>query len=90
MKIARTSYYEQMTAFLRVPEFRDKVTFYNDGFTYMSRTLAVSFERESKSSYRVVIICPENAMQQTYSNIASAIADVRELVLFENPEELSA
>ncbi len=90
MKIAKTGYYERLTAFLRTDELRDKVTFFDDGFTYMSLTLAVSFERESKSSYRVVIICPENAMQQTYSNIASAIADVRELVLFENPDEAAA
>ena len=29
-------------------------------------------------------------MQQTYSNIAGAIADVRELVIFENPDEAAA
>ena len=85
MKIAKTEYYIRMTEFLRADGIRDKVT-----FTYMSRTLAISFERESKSNYRVVIICPESAMQQTYSNIAGAIADVRELVFFENPDEAAA
>lgn len=90
MKISKTEYYIRLTEFLRADGIRDKVTFFDDGFTYMTRTLAISFERESKSNYRVVIICPESAMQQTYSNIAGALADVRELVLFENPEELSA
>lgn len=90
VKIAKTEYYIRMTEFLRADGIRDKVTFFDDGFTYMSRTLAISFERESKSNYRVVIICPENAMQQTYSNIAGALADVRELVIFENPDEAAA
>ena len=87
VKIAQTEYYARATAFLMMDGIREKVTFFNDGFTYLSRTLAISFERESKSNYRVVIICPENAMQQTYSNMTSALSDVRELVLFENPDE---
>lgn len=90
VKIAKTEYYIRLTEFLRADGIRDKVTFFDDGFTYMTQTLAVSFERESKSKYRVIIICPESAMQQTYSNIAGAIADVRELVIFENPDEAAA
>lgn len=90
MKIARTEYYVRLTEFLRADWIRDKVTFFDDGFTYMSKTLAISFERESKSSYRVVIICPESAMQQTYSNIAGALEDVRDLIMFENAEEQCA
>lgn len=90
MKISKTEYYIRLTQFLRADPVRDKVTFFDDGFTYMSLTLAISFERESKSNYRVVIICPESSMQQTYSNIAGAIEDIRDLIMFENAEPLIA
>lgn len=90
MKISKTEYYIRLTEFLRADGIRDKVTFFDDGFTYMSRTLAISFERESKSNYRVIIICPESAMQQTYSSIAGAIEDIRDLIMFENAEPLIA
>ena len=56
MKIAKTEYYIRLTEFLRLDGIRDKVTFFDDGFTYMTSSLAISFERESKSNYRVLII----------------------------------
>lgn len=90
MKIAKTEYYIRLTEFLRLDGIRDKVTFFDDGFTYMTSSLAISFERESKSNYRVLIICPESSMQQTYSSIAAALVDIRDLIMFENAEPLIA
>ena len=90
MKIAKTEYYIRLTEFLRLDGIRDKVTFFDDGFTYMTSSLAISFERESKSNSRVLIICPESSMQQTYSSIAAALVDIRDLIMFENTEPLIA
>ncbi len=90
MVIARTEHYNKLTEFLRNERVRSKVTFFPDGFTYLSSTLAISFIRESKSNYRVVIICPNETVQQTYTSVASAIEDIREFVTFENPEEQCA
>lgn len=82
MTIEKTGYYQSKIAFLYQPEYRRHVTFYEDGFTYTAEGMAISFERESKSKYRVVIITQSGVMQQVYKNISEAMADVRSVLLF--------
>ncbi len=73
MPIAQNDYYINLTKALRTDALKDSIRFTNDGFSYMTNTLALVMRRESKNNYVVILIYSNTYERRSYSSCAKAV-----------------
>jgi hypothetical protein len=80
MKISETTYYLNMTAFLRSGAAGKRTKFVADGFSYTSENLAVVLTRISKNNYEVLIVHGGQRQRHALGSLKDAIAVIQYLV----------
>jgi putative intracellular protease/amidase len=80
MKISETTYYLNMTAFLRSGAAGKRTVFSEAGLTYTSDRIAIAMERRAKNGYEVLIVHGGHKKKHTCGSLKDAIAVIRDLV----------
>lgn len=80
MKICNTSYYIEMTSFLRTAPAKKFARFSESGFSYNSPHLAFAVRRVNTNKYELLVICGGDVKLKTFASQKEAVDGARKLV----------
>lgn len=79
MKIGQTSYYENLTAFLRMPPMSEYTVLSDAGFTVTAPNIAFGLTRLSKNNYELIVLWHGVRFVYNYGSVSEAVSAVRQL-----------